>query len=226
MQKKVVVYGNTILSQMLYYDSLQHADFQIVAFTVDEEYLTSDTFLGLPQVDFTKVQALYPPHEYDMIAVRGGYTHMRSREVMYLRAKAQGYTMRNYISPTVDTTPSVSMGENNIVFGQTHLGIGGSMGSNNIIRQQVYIGHDFRMNNNNVIGVGCRIGGNCQIEDTCYFGLGAVVVNNTKIAKESLVGAGSVVIRHTEPYSKNVGNPSRVIGYHEEDGICMKVEHE
>lgn len=226
MSKKVVVYGNTILSQMLYYDAVHHADFEIVAFTVDEEYLFSDTFLGLPQVSFEKVTEIYPPEAYDMIAVRGGYTHMRSREVMYVRAKAKGYSMRSYVSPTADITPTVSMGENNIIFGQTHIGIGGSMGSNNIIRQQVYIGHDFRMNHNNVIGVGCRIGGNCVIADTCYFGLGAIVVNNTNIGQESLVGAGSVVIRHTEPYSKNVGNPSRVIGYHQEEGICMKVEHE
>lgn len=35
-----------------------------------------------------------------------------------------------------------------------------------------------------------------------------------------------VVIRHTEPYSKNVGNPSKIIGYHEEEGIQMEVEHE
>lgn len=224
--KRVIVYGNTMISQMLYYDSLNHDDFEIACFAVDEEYFTLDSFLGLPQVSFEKVQELYPPDKYDMISILGGYSNMRNRKKMYQRAKEKGYVLRNYISPTCHITPTVEMGDNNVIFELTHIGIGGKMGSNNIIRQMVYLGHDFSLGDHNTIGVGCRIGGSCNIEDTCYFGLNAVVINNTKIAKESLVGAGSVVIRHTEAYSKNVGNPSRIIGYHEREGIKMKVEHE
>lgn len=226
MNKKVIIYGNTMLSQMLYYDAMHHSDFVIAGFSVDQEYLSEDTFMGLPQVSFDKVTEVYPPDAFDMIAVRGGYTNMRSRKDMYLRAKEKGYMLRNYISSTCDITLTIKMGDNNLIFGQSHIGIGGRLGSNIIIRQQVYLGHDFFVGDNSVIGVGCKIGGNCIIEDTCYLGIGATVVNNTKIGKESLVGAGSVVIRHTEYYSKNVGNPSRVTGYHEEEGIRMKVEHE
>lgn len=226
MNKKVIVYGNTILSKMLYYDALKHPDFTIAAFTVDKAYLQADEFLGLPQVDFANCLELYPAEEYDMIAILGGYTCMRNREKMYFNAKDKGYKLRNYISPSCDITPDISMGENNLIFGQTHIGTGGIMGSNNIIRQQVYLGHDFMMGNNNFIGAGSRIGGNCIINNTCYVGLGVTIINNTLIAEETLIGAGSVVIRHTEPYSKNVGNPSRIIGYHVEEGIMMKVDHD
>ncbi len=226
MSKKVIVYGNTTLSKMLYYDSLNHPDFTVVCFTADEEYLHDDYFLGLPQIDFKNITEFYPPGEYDMIAILGGYSCMRNREKMYFKAAEKGYTLRNYVSPLCDITPEIEMGENNIIFGLTHIGIGGKMGSNNIIRQNVYLGHDFTIGNNNFIAAGCNIGGNCIIENTCYIGLGATITNNTSITEESLIGAGSVVIRHTEPYSKNVGNPSRIIGYHKEEGIMMKVNHE
>lgn len=226
MSKKVIVYGNTILSKMLYYDSLSHKEFTIVGFTVDKEYLQEESFLGLPQIDFENISQIYPPEEYHMVAILGGYSCMRNREKMYYKAKEKGYYLRNYISSTCDITPEIEMGENNLIFGQTHIGMGGKMGSNNIIRQQVYLGHDFTMGNNNFIGVGCRIGGNCVIENTCYFGLGATIINNTVVAEETLIGVGSVIIRHTEPYSKNVGNPSRIIGHHKEEGIMMKVNHE
>lgn len=226
MNKKVIIYGNNILSEMLYHDSMHHSDFVIAGFTVDQEYLSDDTFMGLPQVSFDIVTEIYPPDLFDMIAVRGGYTNMRSRKAMYLRAKEKGYVLRNYISPTCDITPTIKMGDNNLILGQTHIGVEGSLGSNNVIRQQAYLGHGFSIEDNSVIGVGCNIGGDSKIEDTCYLGIGATVVNNTRIGKESLVGAGSVVIRHTEPYSKNVGNPSKIIGYHEKEGIRMKVEHE
>lgn len=221
--KRVIVYGNTILSKMLFYDSANNDDFQIICFTVDKEYLNDTEFLGLPLVDFEQILDLYPPDEYDMVAVLGGYSFMRNREKMYIKAKDKGYTLRNYLSPKADISPEIRMGENNIIFAQSHIGIGGRMGNNNIIRQNVYLGHDFNLGNNNFIAAGCNIGGNCKIKNTCYIGLGATIINNRTIEEETLVGAGSVVIKNTEPYSKNVGNPTRIIGYHKEEGIKMSV---
>lgn len=224
--KKVVVYGNTILSKMLYYDSLINDDFEIVCFTVDEVFLNQPRFMDKPQVDFANVTKLYPPEDYDMITVLGGYSNMRNREVMYLKAKEKGYCLRNYISPKADTSPDLSLGENNIIFAQAHVGIGGKMNNNNIIRQNVYLGHDFLIGSHNFIAAGCNIGGNCKIDKLSYIGLGSTIINDIRIGKETLVGAGSVVIRNTESYSKNVGNPSRIIGYHQEEGIKMHVPFE
>jgi len=225
MMKKVVVYGNTALSKMLFHDAVGNVNFEIVCFTVDKEYLQNIEFLGLPQSDFDKIEKTYPADEYDMIAVLSGYRCMRDREKMFLKAKGKGYYLRNYISPKADFSPAINLGENNIVMAQSHIGIGGSMGNNNIIRQNVYLGHDFHLGNNNFIGPGCNIGGNCIIRNTCFIGLGATIINNITIEDETLIGAGSVVIRNTRPFSQNVGNPARTIGYHKEEGIRMSVDH-
>jgi sugar O-acyltransferase (sialic acid O-acetyltransferase NeuD family) len=222
--KKVVVYGNTTLSKMLFYDAVGSVDFEIVCFTVDKEYLQNTELLGLPQLDFAKIEKTYPPDEYDMIAVLSGYRCMRDREKMFLKAKGKGYYLRNYVSPKADFSPTINLGENNIVMAQSHIGIGGSMGNNNIIRQNAYLGHDFHLGNNNFIGPGCSIGGNCMIGNTCFIGLGATITNNITIEDETLIGAGSVVIRNTEPFSKNVGNPAKIIGYHKEEGIRMDTD--
>lgn len=221
--KKVIVYGNTILSKMLYYDALRNDGFEIECFAVDKAYLSQPEFLGKPQVDFDIVSDLYPPEKFDMISVIGGYSNMRSREKMYQKAKKKGYTLVNYISSKADITPEITLCENNIIFANAHIGVGGIMGNNNIIRQNVYLGHDFQIGNHNFIAAGCTIGGNCKIFNTSYLGLGATIINNIDLGEESLIGAGSVVIKNTEPYSKNVGNPSRVIGYHKEEGIKMSV---
>jgi sugar O-acyltransferase (sialic acid O-acetyltransferase NeuD family) len=221
MARKVIIYGETILRKMLFYDAADRDDFQIACFTVDRDYLISPTFLGLPLVSIDEIQRLYPPKEYDMIALMAGYTDMRSRDSMYRKGKEKGYVMRNYISLKADITPEITMGENNVIFGQTHIGPGGILGNNNLIRQNVYLGHDFCLGNNIVITAGCNIGGNCSINDTSYIGLGATIKNNIVIEEETLIGAGSVVIRNTEPFSANVGNPSRIIGYHQEKGIRL-----
>jgi len=221
--KSVILYGTGNISKMIFYDSIGRTDFHIVGFTVDKIYLREGLFLGLPQIDFDLVADLYPPTDYDMLAVSGGYRSMRDREVMYSKAKNKGYTLRNYISQKADFSPEVTMGDNNIILSGSHVGIGGTMGNNNLIRQNVYLGHDFILGDNNVIAPGCNIGGKCKIGNTCYIGLGSTVLNGTTVAEETLIGAGSVVIKDTEPYSRNVGNPSRIIGYHREEGVKLKV---
>lgn len=220
MNNPVIVYGSRVLARMLFYDSLRHPDFKIEAFIRDEEFLDdSGCYLGLPQVGIRRVTEYYPPDNYDMIVLIASYDDMRSRESFFLKAKALGYQLRNYISPSSLVSPDVEMGENNFICEQVFLGPGGRMGSSNTIRQQVYIGHDFSIGDNNVITPGCRIGGNSRIENNCFIGIGATIVNKVTISEESLVGAGAVVIKSTEPYSKNVGNPSRVLGYHQNEGL-------
>lgn len=224
MSNEVIVYGSRMLAGMLYYDSLRHPDFKIVAFAQDEEFLDeSGYYMGLPQVGLKSVTEKYPASSFDMIVLTASYQNMRCREDMYIKAKALGYQLRNYVSPSSIISPDVEMGENNLICEQVFLGARGNMGSCNTIRQQVYLGHDFQLGNNNVITPGCKIGGDCHIENNCYIGLNATIINNIMISEESLVGAGSVVIKNTEPFSKNVGNPSRVLGYHTEEGLKVNL---
>lgn len=224
MSNKVVVFGNTVLSRMLFYDATGDDTFQIACFTADGEYIDGREFMGLPLIDSQQIARRYPPNEYDMIAVLGGYRRMRDREVFFRKALSMGYRLRNYISRKADVLPQTTMGVNNIILGYAHLGMGGCMKDNNMIRQNVYLGHDFDLGSHNTIAAGSTIGGNCRIRNLCYIGMGSTVVNNIAVEEETLLGAGSVVIRNTEPYSKNVGNPSRIIGYHREEGIQMSVE--
>lgn len=219
--KKVIVYGNTIISEMLFYDSYGDENFEIEAFAVDREYLNDDKFLGLPQIDIKIIEQLYSPNDYDLIAPFTGFRKIRDRERFYNSAKSKGYYLRNYISRKSDVSPDVVMGENNIVFAQAHIGVRGEMGNNNIFRQQAYIGHEFLIGDHNVFSPACNVAAQCKIGNLCFIGIGATIVERLAIADETLVGAASLVIRDTETSSKNVGNPSKVIGYHLENGIMI-----
>lgn len=218
--KPVIVFGNTSLCKMIYYDSAGCADFCIAGFTVEKDYLRGrQEFLGLPLLAFEDIEKSHPPDAFDMVVVFTGYKKRgREREEKYLAARAKGYLLRNYLSPRGDIMPDITWGDNNVVLGQTHLGVSGDMGSNNLIRQRVYLGHDFKVGSHNQITPGCTIGGDSQIGDFCYIGLGSTVMSGTALAEGTLIGAGSVVIKDTEPYSKNVGNPSRVIAYRQDEG--------
>ncbi len=224
--KKIVVFGTTSLSRMVAYEAMSHDVLEIAAFTADAEYLSQDHFMDWPLVDARSVEDLYPPAAFDMLLLFSGYQAMRQRQILFDRMKKKGYYLCNYVSPATDYAGPRIQGENNVILAGAHLGIHGVMGDNNLIRQQVYLGHDFKLGSHCVLAPRACVGGHVELGDNCYIGMNATIINNTVVAKESLVGAGAVVIHHTEAYSKNVGNPSRLIGYHLEKGIEMRVEHE
>jgi|LSQX01.2.fsa_nt_gb sugar O-acyltransferase (sialic acid O-acetyltransferase NeuD family) len=224
--KKIVIYGSITLMKMLYYDARDSTDFEIAAFVSDPDYCEADELLGIPWITYDMMYELYPAEKYDMLAIFNGYRSMRARDKIFDRARNSGYKLRNYISRRADFAEDVELGENNIIMGNAHIGFGGVMGDNNLIRQGVYLGHQFNLGNNNIITAGCNIGGHSKFENNSYIGLGVTIIDHIKIAEETLIGAGSVVIRDTEPYSKNAGSPSRIVGYHREEGPGMKIRDE
>lgn len=222
--KNVILYGSRKLAKMIYYDAINHPDFNIVAFVLDKAYIGDDkTYLDCPLVAFEDVSAIYPPSEYEMIALEASYHLMRDRGNLFQKAKNEGYILTNYISHLAHVAPTVNMGENNIIFAFAHLGEGGVMGNCNTVREQVYIGHDFLIGHLNVFAPSSTIGGSSQIQNNNYIGLGSTILNDKSIGEECLIGGGAVVIKDIESYTKNVGNPSRVIGSHKEEGLKVNL---
>jgi sugar O-acyltransferase (sialic acid O-acetyltransferase NeuD family) len=223
--REVIIYRAGQTGRMVYYDSLNHPTFKIACFAMEEKYLTGEKELfGIPVVSDKEVREMYPPHKYDMLVADERFENMRDRMEKYYHMKRLGYRFTNYISAQARVEPGIEMGENNIIFGQVHLGFGGKLGSNNVIRQQVYLGHNFNVGNNNVFKPGARIGGFSVIKDYCFIGMGAVVKDEVTIERGSLIGAGCVMIRNVEPYSVNVGNPGRIIRYNNPEDFNIAEE--
>lgn len=222
MSKPIILFGTSILSEMIAREAASSADFCIAAFTVDAAYRTGDTFLGRPLVDFERMTAAYPPADFDLLLCFSGRYAMRRRAELYDRIKSAGYTLRNFISPLADCASDLILGDNNIILAHSHIGLHGRMGDNNLIRQHVYLGHNFQLGDHIFIAPGTTIGGFCQIGSLSYLALGVTVNSRVRISPESLIGSGALVLRDTEPFSKNIGSPARAVAYHPDTGIVLE----
>ena len=58
---KVVVFGTELVAELAHYYLTNDSEHEIVAFTVNKEYIKEDIFCGLPVVPFEDVTTLYPP---------------------------------------------------------------------------------------------------------------------------------------------------------------------
>lgn len=219
--KKVIIYGAGAYGKLFFYEADRYGAIEIVAFTVDSEYMRNERECGLTVVPFEEVEKIYPPSEYDMLVVCG-YSIMRNRKKMYEKAKNKGYTLINYISPRAMVENEIKMGENNIIMANTIVGFDGVMGNGNIIRQNVYLGHEFHMGNHSIISPGCTLGGGSNIEDLVFIGIGVTARSYVTYGAESLIGVGSNVVKDVEPYSACCGNPAKVMSYHKETGVIVR----
>lgn len=218
--KRVVIYGAGCFSEIFYYEACMFGAIEIAAFTVDRAYLVSAEFCGLPVVPFEEVKETFPPEAYDMMVVTSP-KRVRTRKEMYLKAKALGYALPNYISPRAIVEPGVQMGDNNIIFSDAFIGHHSVLGSDNIIRQKVYLGHESEVGDHNVLVAGCTLGGFSRIGSLSFFGLGMVGRDRVKYGEEAFVGLGSVVTKDVEDYATVIGSPARAVSYHPDSGIVF-----
>ncbi len=219
--KKTVVYGAGAYAKIFYNRSKSTNVIDVVGFTVDKDYLTDKFLCDLPVVSFETVNKVFPLEEYDMLVVCG-YTKMRERREMYLRAKKKGYSLINYIDPEVRIDDYIEMGDNNIIYNGAVIGHNVKMGSGNIVWQYTSIGHDTIMGNHNIISANCVLSGFSKIGDLNFFGHGVMSSEYRNIGDENLIGMGSILTKDVNSFNKVYGNPAKVRGSTKEGVIIDK----
>ena len=62
--EKVIIFGEGNIQEVALFYLKNDEKYEVVAFTADEEYIKSDTYLGLPIIPFSNIEKIYPPKDY------------------------------------------------------------------------------------------------------------------------------------------------------------------
>jgi len=207
--KKIVVFGKGFYAEIINQYLTDDSEYEIVAFTLDDEYIDEDMYLGLPMVPFSKVQELYPPEKYYM-HVGLSYTNLNHlRENRYYEAKEKGYTLPTYISSKSTILTKYPIGDNCFIFEDNTIQPFVKIGNNVILWSGNHIGHHGEIQDHNFISSHVVISGQCLIKSNCFIGVNSTIAHGVTIEKENLIGAGSYIPKTTEP--KSVYVPPRSI---------------
>ncbi len=227
--KKVILFGTTQFSDLLaHYISMEKL-YEVAAYTVDRAYIQPQVkhmdsslctqHLGRPLVPWDAVDQFYPPEEYGLF-ICVGYNQMnRTRERIFLSAKAKGYEIMSYVHPTA-TILAEKVGEGTIVLEQALIGSFAKVGKGNVIWAQAHIAHHAIVGDFNFFAISTAVAGNIHIGSHCFFGANCTIKNNITIGDYSLVGAGCYVSHNTEPYSVQV--PARSMTLEGKSSLDMR----
>jgi len=200
-KKKLILFGEGLYTEIANQYFTDDSNYEVVAFTKNDEYIKSNTYLGLPMVKFSNIENYYPPSEYDMfIAI--SYTSMNHlRERVYNDAKTKGYNLPSYISSKCSFMTKYEIGDNCFIFEDNTIQPFVKIGNNVILWSGNHIGHHSIISDHNFISSHVVVSGQCLVKPNCFIGVNSSIAHGVTIENETLVGAGSCITKNTEPKS-------------------------
>lgn len=196
----LIIFGNSDFSRQLKWYIDHDDNRKVVAFCVNKEFVTNDSYEGLPLVAFEDIEMIYPPNNYDIL-LGVGYSRMNGiRKEIFYKSKKKGYKIASYIhSTTLIQTDCI--GEGNMILAQNLISPFVSIGDSNIIFNKTLVGHDNIIGSFNTISSQITLCGFVTLKDNCFIGAGSIIKDHITINEYSLIGAGSYVSKDIGPYT-------------------------
>jgi sugar O-acyltransferase (sialic acid O-acetyltransferase NeuD family) len=196
--KPLVLFGVGAVARIAEYLWRNDSSREVVACTVDREYLPDGLRFGLPVVPFDEITSRYPPGDFDLF-VAVGYSRMnRFRAERFQQAKDLGYDLPSYVSSRATTWPDLVLGENCLVMEDVLLQPFVSIGDDVILWSACHVGHESTIGDHCFVSSHAVVSGLVTVEPNCFLGSNSTIRDGITIARESVVGAGAVVMRSTE----------------------------
>ena len=96
--KKLIIFGSSEIAELakFYFESENKSE--VVAFTIDDEFISEDSFKGLPIVPYSEITKSFPAEDYNMHVALSYKKLNKLREKKYKQAKNSGYFLESFIS--------------------------------------------------------------------------------------------------------------------------------
>lgn len=194
---KVVLFGIGQIAEVAHFYLMNDSEHEVVAFTVDKEYMKEDMFKGLPVVPFEEIEKIYPPDKYKM-SIPISYKKMNKiRAEKYYEAKKKGYTFITYISSKA-TYYGTPVGENCFIFENNVIQPFTQIGNNVILWSGNHIGHHAQIGDHCFIASHVVVSGAVKVGEYSFLGVNSTIRDSVVIEKENLIGAGALILKDTE----------------------------
>lgn len=208
-EKPLVIVGDGEFAQIAYDYFTHDSLYEVVAFSVESNYLQRDKLFDLPVVPFEQMEKNFDPAKYE-VYVAVTYTQLnRVRTRLYLQAKSKGYQFATYISSKAFVWHNVKIGENCFIFENNVIQYFVEIGNNVILWSGNHIGHRTKIDDHCYVSSHVVISGFCEIGESSFLGVNTAFEDRIKVGKDCITGVGAVIVKDLDPGKVYVGNPAR-----------------
>jgi sugar O-acyltransferase (sialic acid O-acetyltransferase NeuD family) len=196
---RLVIFGAGNIARLAHHYFTHDSQHEVVAFVVDRQYRTAETFLDLPVVDAEDITRRFPPAEFDLFVALSYAKTNAVRAEKYHIAKAAGYRLASYVSSRCTYLSQTPPGDNCFILEDNTIQPFVTIGSNVTLWSGNHIGHDSIIEDHCFIASHVVVSGHVRVGTRSFVGVNATLRNNIAIAPETIVGAGAVIMKDTRP---------------------------
>jgi sugar O-acyltransferase (sialic acid O-acetyltransferase NeuD family) len=211
MARPLVLVGAGEFAQIACEYFTHDSDYEVVAFSVERDYITQPMLADRPVVAYETLQDRYAAADVDLFVAipASGLNRLRTR--LYRDAKQKGYRFATYVSTRAFVWRNAEVGENCFIFEGNVIQPFVAIGNNCILWSGNHVGHRTIVRENVFIASHAVISGYCDIGESSFVGVNATFNDHVKIASDNVIGSGALVTRDTEPGRIYVGSPARAV---------------
>jgi sugar O-acyltransferase (sialic acid O-acetyltransferase NeuD family) len=206
---RLIIVGDGEFAEIAYEYFTYDSPYEVVAFSVEKEYLKRKELFGLPIIPFEELEHFYQPSSCKaFVAVT--FTQLnRVRARLYKEVKRKGFRPVSYVSSKAFVWKNAEIGDNCFIFEHNVIQYHAKIMDNVILWSGNHIGHRATIREGAFLSSHVAVSGYCEIGENCFLGVNSCVGDNMKIARDCIIGAGAVVIADTEEGKVYVGNPAK-----------------
>ena len=218
--KRLIIYGSGDFAILLKHLVESDGEYSVGGFCADQQYIIGSEFCGNPLVAVEDLTHMYSKDEVALLLAIG-YKSMRSRELMFKRAKNTGFEIASWISKAAHVDSSASIGENAIIFPGVQIEPFAVVGDNCIVWSSAVLCHNSKIGSHCFIAAQSLVGGRAEIGLRTFVGFNSTILQDVCVGDDCLVGAKSLVTNNIPGASKCFGTPAKVVSTHESIGVTV-----
>jgi sugar O-acyltransferase (sialic acid O-acetyltransferase NeuD family) len=218
---KLILVGDSLFAEIAHEYFEHDSDYEVVAFSVERDYLRRDTFRGLPVIPFESLQDELDPAGHSVYAALTYAKLNRVRQRLAGEARSKGYRLASYVSSRAFVWRNVELGEHCFIFEDNTVQPFVTVGGNCVMWSGNHIGHHSTIGDNVFIASHAVISGSVKVGDNSFLGVNATIVNDIEIGQDCWLGPHVVVTKSVPPetFVKPTRSEMRVATTHDMFGV-------
>ncbi len=199
MSRKIAVFGISPFSRMVC-SLLADGGANVIVRTAHQRFIPQGEQDGLPFVPFEALVDSHPPHEYELFVALEHARQNTARAQIAEAARAMGYRLASYVSPSAQLGEGVVVGEHSLILEGVIAQYGVRFGAGAIVGAKSFFGQGVEVGANVYFGSGVFVDRGARIGSHCVLGSQVRVAERTTVPEWSYYRAFEDV-RESSPHA-------------------------
>jgi sugar O-acyltransferase (sialic acid O-acetyltransferase NeuD family) len=201
LRQQVVIFGAGEIAELANFYFTHDSEFDVVGFTVDQEYTKENSFCGRALVAFEEVTAAFPPAQFCFF-VAVSYAKLNDvRAQKAAAARNKGYRLVSYLSSRATAFPGFELKENCFILEDNTIQPFARIGNNVTLWSGNHIGHHSIIEDDVFIASHVVVSGGVRIGAGSFVGVNVTLRDHVTIGRKCVLGAGALVLEDQPDYS-------------------------